>query len=132
NSKETTKVSTESDLDANSVLLAFKYHLMRTLVILGLVVAFWIVSRPILRLENRPTHELANAALEANSADNDDVWDVLYRRLKLQLKNDVRDLSFSLKKPKPNRSPIELFDYIHDRLRLDWALENRKFENARE
>ncbi len=122
-----TVVDAPDDLDANWAWIAFFYHPAKTLVsVMALVVASVLV----LPRKSFATFKILNQALKSGAPDDDELWDLVFSRIRYLLIDNFRDFCITFGKPAVPASAEELFAFVRDRLRVDFALTARQFESG--
>lgn len=127
-----TQVSSAEDLQAETWKIAFRYHPALTTVLLLVGVLFWwsTLSKP--SLKEQPLFKVINKALSTDGTDNEEIWDMVYHRMRLAMMSEFRALCAGFKKSGGQLSSFEVFDHIRDRMRVTYALRGRRFMNTME
>lgn len=127
-----TQVNSPEDLEAETWKIAFRYHPLLTATLLLIVILFWwpTLSRP--SLKELPLFKVVNKALSTDGTDNDDIWDMVYHKMRFAMMSEFRALCTDFKKAAAQLSSIEVFDHLRDRMRVAYGLDGKLFGNGME
>jgi hypothetical protein len=127
-----TEVSTDNDLHAETWKIAWKYHPLLTLLLFVIAFRFWWSTLAKPTLKEKPLFEVVNVALRTDGTDNDEIWDVVYNRIRLHMMSEFRAFCAGFKKAGAQLTSVEVFDHLRDRLRMMYGLTGQSLKNARE
>jgi len=127
-----TQVSTDEDLLAETWKIAWRYHLWLTITLLGIGFLFWWSTLAKPTLKEKPLFKVVNIALRTDGTGNDEVWDVIYNRIRLHMMSEFRAFCAGFKKTGAQLSSVEVFDYLRDRLRVAYGVTGQLLNNSRE
>jgi hypothetical protein len=122
-------VDSEADLRANRWLIALKYHPYKTiLTAVGLILLAAVVTpRKLL-----PPHRIFNDAMVSCAPDGDELWELGFSKTRFMLLDSFQRFCVAFNKPRTTVPAEELFEYVKDRLRVEYGMNRTTFANGTE
>lgn len=129
-----TPVVSENDLKASSFSLMARYEPSKLIFCTLLLLVSLLFAWPSLTgLSSLKTHQVFNLALKTDGTDNEEVWELAYHRVRYELINEFRQQCAIFGKPNVHATGEELFEFIRDRLRIDYGTgQLREFSKSAE